>query len=194
MEYLDCEVIHKPTATHQARNLAVYRQAQKDNRRFSLRDKYYFARTLLENDLEKEALPLLRAFAANSRADVADRVEAYKLLARIFAATDPALSLKYLSRSVRLLPPSGEVCCLFGQIYFDAQNWRSACEWYRMALASRSQSGFVNEYYTGFLPNVQLSVCLWKMGDVTSARVFHRAAKSIAPHNAVVLANEAFFK
>lgn len=192
--FLDCEVVHRPSGSHEKRNLAIYRHAVADGKRLGLRDKYYFARTLLENGLVDEALPLLRAFAGNARASAVDRADAYKLLARYAAANDGDKALAYLSRSTRLMPPSGEVCCMFGQIYFDRRNYVQAAEWYRLALASRSGAGFVNEYYTGFLPNVQLSVCMWNLGDAASARDYHNAARAIAPSHPTVTANDVFFR
>lgn len=193
--YLDCEVVHRPTESHEKRNLLIYRNAIAAGKKLRLRDKYYFGRTLIDNGMTDEAALVLRAFASNSKADVSDRVGALKLLSRLsLVQKDFSAALRYLSRAVRLLPPSGEVCCLFGEVYFNRGNWLAASEWYRMALCSRAQSGFVNEYYNGFLPNVQLSVCLYRMGNVAEARAFHIAAKSIAPTNPTVIANDLFFR
>lgn len=193
--YLDCEIIHKPSATHEKRNLNIYRNAIRQGKRFRLRDKYYFARTLIDNGLWEEALPILRAFASDGKASVIDRADAYRLLAiGALDRGDHSDALKYLSRSTGLLPPNGEICCLFGSIYFRRGDYRLASEWYRMAISSRSQGGFVNEYYTGFLPGVQLSVCLWRLGKTEEAKAFHNYAKSIAPNNPVVVANDIYFR
>ena len=193
--YLDCEVVHRPIGTHAERNLAIYRNAVAQGKRLGLRDKYYFARTLLDNGLYDEAVPLLKKFTSCVRADASDRREGYKLLAlHALKHNDTRLALSYLSRSVRLLPPNGEICCLFGQIYFDFGNFTLASEWYRMAIASRDHRGFVNEYYNGFLPYVQLSVCLYRMGQFKEARKYHLAAKAIAPNHPTVAANDKYFK
>ena len=194
VRYLDCEVHHKPTATHEQRNLQIYRRALQERRRFSLRDKFYYARTLVECNQMQAALPILRKFVANSAASVTDRVDAYKLLANsALSVDDVELALNYLSHSVRLLPPSGEICCLFGQCYMQRQMYHSAAEWYRFALSSRSRNGFVNEYFNAFLPNVQLSVCLWRLGDKQEAKQYHNAAKVICPVHPTVLANDKWF-
>ena len=192
--YLDCEVMHKPTSTHEDRNLQIYRKALAEHRRFSLRDKFYYARTLVECNQKETALPILYKFANNPRAYIVDRVDAYKLLAN-FALSDGKTddALKYLSQSVKLLPPSGEICCLFGQCYMERQLYHHAAEWYRFALSSRSRNGFVNEYYVTFLPNIQLSVCLWRLGDKQGAKQYHNAAKRLYPFHPAVVANDKWF-
>ena len=192
--YLDCEVTHKPTATHEERNLHIYQKAIEERRRFSLRDKFYYARTLIECNQEQTALPILYKFANNQRANVADRVDAYRLLTNsALSAGDIGKALHYLSRSVELLPPSGEICCLFGLCYMQRQLYHQAAEWYRFALSSQSRIGFVNEYYVTFLPNIQLSVCLWRLGDKQGAKQYHNAAKALCPNNPTVLANDKWF-
>ena len=194
VRYLDCEVTHKPTESHERRNLQIYQRAIAEHRRFSLRDKFYYARTLIECNRTEDALPLLSKFAGNSRAYAADCVDAYRLLANVSLSKGNIDSaLKYLSKSVKILPPSGEICCLFGQCYMEKQLYRQAVEWYRFALNTKSQSGFINEYYVTFLPNVQLSVCLWYLGDKLSAKQYHNAAKALYPNNPVILSNDKWF-
>ena len=157
--YLDCDVTHNPTATHEQRNLQIYNNALHSNRRFSLRDKYYYARTLVECNQTDKALPILHAFAHNPRAYAVDRVEAYKLLANAaLNADNHAAAIKYLAQSIKILPPSSEICCIFGQCYMNIGQYANAAQWYRFALSCSVNGGFVNEYYVKFLPNVQLSV------------------------------------
>ncbi len=193
--YLDCEVVHRPAASHAERNLAIYRKAIASGRRLCARDKYYYARTLLDNGLTQEAEPILRKVAAYSRADISYRADACRLLARsAIARGDMAYALTCLSRSVRMLPPDAETCCLFGQVYFDMGMWQRAYEWYILAKCSRSRSGFVNEYYSGFLPDVQLSVCCWHLGRQAEGRGYHLAARAIAPSHPSVKRNDAFFR
>lgn len=193
-EYLNCEILHCPSASHERRNLRIYERALAENRRFSLRDKFYYAKTLLECGQINAALPLVLKFARNKRANSIDRVEGYAILANnaLFKEqTDVALG--FLAESVKLLPPNGEICCLFGQCYMQKRSYLYASQWYAYALSSNSQSGFVNEYYVKFLPNVQLSVCLWYLGDKQAAARYHNVAKSVAPNNPTVLTNEQWF-
>ena len=194
VRYLDCKILHRPSASHEQRNLAIYRNAIAEGRWFSLRDKFYYARTLVECGLVSEAMPILKKFATNSRAHTADRVEAYKLLSRL-AVNNGELSLarKYLCESLAVLPTSSEVCCLLGNTYFAETNYLLASQWYTIALACNSQTGFVNEYYSKFLPNLQLSVCYWHLGDRASAAHCHEAAKAISPNDPTILQNDRWF-
>ena len=194
VRYLDCAVCHRPSASHEQRNLGIYRSAIERGKRFSLRDKYYYARTLVECGLVSEALPILKKFVGNSRAYYADRVEGYKLLSRLAASeANFSLARKYLAKSLAILPPSSEVCCLLGNTYFAEHNFLHASQWYTLALSCSNQSGFVNEYFTKFLPNLQLSVCYWQLGDRPSAARCHEVAKSVLPNDPTVLLNDKWF-
>ena len=194
-QYLDCEIVHKPAASHERRNLYIYQTAIHERRRFTLRDKFYYARTLIECNQAEQALPLLQSFASNPRAYVVDRVDAYKLLANYQLSNGRVdMALTYLSKSVRLLPPNAEICCLFGRCYFDKRDYRSAAQWYNYALNTNAQSGFINEFYVKFLPHIQLSVCLWHLGDKQTAKYHHERAKAISPNHPTVVANDKWFE
>ena len=192
--YLDCKVLHRPSASHEQRNLAIYRNAISQGRRFSLRDKFYYAKTLVECGLTDGALPILRSFVKNSRAYSADRVEGYKLLSRLaMSCGNVPLARKYLTQSLAVSPPGSEICCLIANTYYSEQNYLSASQWYTLALHCTNQSGFVNEYYERFLPNLQLSVCYWQLGDKAAAARCHEVAKSISPNDPTILNNDKWF-
>lgn len=195
VKYLDCDVVHTSTADHSERNLAIYRSALTQGRRFSPRDKYYYARTLVENGLTEEAIPVLVDFCRNPKAYVVDRVQGYKILARTSLKTDNgAHTLKYLSKSVALLPPDSEISCLFGDYYVGARRFDLAAAWYEYALNSTYSYGFVNGYYKAFYPSIQLSVCYFYTGNYRRAKRFHERAKSLQPSNPAVVNNERWFK
>lgn len=192
--YLDCDVIHTSTANHSERNLNIYKNALSQGRRFSLRDKYYYARTLIENGLHSEAAPILRKVSKNPRTYIVDRVSGYKLLARSYIKQgDFSLALQYLSQSVALLPPDSETCCLFADVYYFNRNYVYAARWYELAMQSRSQVGFVNDYYKRLYPYIQLSVCWWRQGDFRQAKFYHKLAKACDPTNATVVTNDKWF-
>lgn len=193
--YLDLDIVHSPSASHGERNLGIYRNALAKGKRFSLRDRYYFARTLVENDLYDEAEPILRKFAQNKGAFVADRAEAYKLLARCALKNScPERALRYLSQSTSILSPDAETCCLFGQCFFDTKRYAQSASWYTFALNATSEGCFVNGYYKEFLPCLQLSVCLWISGRREEAKKYHLKAQKISPSHPTVAYNDRFFR
>ena len=192
--YINSDVVHTSCADHSERNLAIYQDALAHNKRFSLRDKFYYARTLLENGLQDEATPILRKVARNAKTYIVDRVSAYKLLARVYLKQNEHKSaLKYLSNSVALLPPDSETCCLFGDAYYNVSNYTYAARWYELALQTQVQVGFVNDYFKRLHPLIQLSVCHWRQGDAHRAKYYHKLAKSCAPTNPVVISNDKWF-
>ncbi|MCM1194951.1 MAG: glycosyltransferase [Firmicutes bacterium] len=194
VHYLNCDVIHVSRADHSQRNLDIYRKALSKGRRFTLRDKFYYARTLADCGLYDEALPILVRFCSNERAYAADRTQGYKMLARnCIKNADCKQAAYYLSKSVAILPPDSEVCCLFGDVEYLKGNYLYATRWYEYALTSRMRVGFVNDYYQTFYPNVQLSVCWWRLGDFRQAKFYHKTVKALYPDNETVLSNDKWF-
>lgn len=190
---LDAEVVHRPSATHQTRNLRIYRAAIANRRRFTLRDKFYYARTLCECGIVQEALPLLQHVAHASRAYSAYRTDSCKLLAQHYLdANDRIRARAILSLALKLAPPDSETCCLFAQSYFDSSDYASAADWYRLALCC-GQQGTSSAYFAEYLPRVQLSVCLWRLGDKAGAAKYHFAARRLFPRDPILLANDRWF-
>ncbi len=190
----DGEVIHTSSQNHASRNLNVYRKAIENKKKFSPRDKYYYARTLIENGMNNEALPVLRKFCYCKNAFSVDKAEAYKLIAKYYLSKlNVNIALKYLSKSVSVLLPDAETRCLLGDCFYVNNDCASAAEWYEFALTSKVQRGFVNDYFKAFYPLVQLSVCYFRMGETDKAKTFHLAAKSISPDNPAVLSNDKWF-
>ena len=195
VKYLDnAEIIHTSHESHEKRNLEIYRKAIEKSRRSSLRDKYYYARTLVENGLFGEAEPLLTSFKSSKRAYLPDRTEACKMLAKRYIADGKVnKALKTLAYSVQILPPNPETCCLLGDCYFADGKYSYAAQWYEFAAASKVQSGFVNDYYKAFYPDIQLSVCYYRLGNYGKAQFYHRLAKSLNPAHPSIIANDKFF-
>lgn len=189
--YLDCDVVHLSHADHSERNLAIYRSALQQGRRFSPRDKYYYARTLYENGLPSEALSVLKEFCKLPKAYVIDKISACKLIARICLKNgDLDTALKHLAQAVTMLPPDAETCCLFADAYYNVGSYLYAAQWYELALKTNVKVGFVNEYYKTLYPLIQLSVCWWRQGDARKAKYYHKLAKACNPTDPVVVNND----
>lgn len=192
--YIDGDVVHTSIADHSMRNLAIYQDALSRGKRFTLRDKFYYGRTLYESGLHVDAVAVLRKVAQSGKAYVVDRVSSLKLIARIFLKQgDTFAALKYLSNSAALLPLDAETCCLFGDAYYSSNNFVYAARWYEIAMQTLFQVGFVNDYYKRLYPCIQLSVCFWRLGDMRNAKYYHKLAKNCDPSNAVVINNDKWF-
>ena len=193
-EYISADVVHNSSADHSARNLAIYQSALARGKRFTARDRYYYARTLMENGMTAEAEPILERFCRNVRAYEVDRAHGCKLLARIsLTRKDYAKALSALSVSVAILPPDAETCCLFGDVYLAVRRYDLAAVWYEYALSSNCQYGFVNGYYKLFYPCVSLSVCYWNLNDRQKAKAYHLRARTLRPTDSTVISNDKWF-
>lgn len=105
--YMDTEIIHASRVSHEKRNLEIYRNALKSGVKFSVRDKYYYARTLVENGLFDEAEPILNKVKRNAGAYAPDRLDSCKILSRKYIGEGKhSRALTILSYGTRILPPT----------------------------------------------------------------------------------------
>lgn len=162
----DGEVIHVSNADHSARNLAMYRKAQTKGKRFTARDKYYFARTLYDCGLCDEAMAMFdcasrcRSLSLTEVVDCKMHIAKMRLnLGENRRALDVALS------AVRLLPPSPEVCCVVGDCFRQCQQMTTAVGWYLLATRAEYSGGFAYDYYRRYYPYMRLSEAFSFLGD-----------------------------
>lgn len=192
-EYLSCEVRHNAKQSHERRNLDIYREAIAARKRFSARDKYYYARTLVECGLPDEALPVLNKCRLDKKLYVADRAEACALAAKILLAQKRISRAKSLVMyALTLLPPSSKLCCEAGDVYLASGSYALAEGWYKTAF-SAADYGFCESCYKHFYPNMQLAVCCWYLGKKEEARAYFALAKAAEPSHPSVVTNERWF-
>lgn len=196
--YLNAPIVHaKPTGRSAGtRNLDIYRSMRQRGERFEPRELYYFARELYYNGYYKDAAENFERFSATDGYAV-NKADACLLLSRCKKQLgDNDGAVRSALGAMLYGPPSAEVCCELGGLFFDMSDYRTAVYWYSRALgASRDikNGAFVNTEYGGFVPLVWLAVCYDRIGDVKKAFSYHLRAQKIHPDNPAVAANREYF-
>lgn len=195
--YSDATVYHKKVKEGEPfRNLRILQKQIADGTALDPRQKFYYGRELLFNNMFQEAAAVLEDFL-QSDGWVVNKTEAclnlcyaYKNLGK----TDKSIAA--LLRSFTFAPPQSEACCILGEYFLNKQNYETAAYWYKQALFCKDNGlsgGFVNVDYGGFIPYIQLCVLYDKLGDKQRAAYYNDRAGEIKPLNESYLNNKKYF-
>lgn len=79
----------------------------------------------------------------------------------------------------------------------DRQDYKRAIFWFELAsnlTMPQKNWGFVMPEYWGFIPNIELSVCHFKLGNIEEARKYNEKAGEYKPNSASVLQNRKYYE
>ena len=177
---LDGEISHLGSGDHSRRNLDIYNNAIVSGKRFSSRDRYYYARTLHDNGLYAEALRLFLRCVSDKMLYQFDRVESCCYCGRLLCAAGKYVAAKrVMMRSISILPPNPEVCCIVGDIYTQLNDLYRAHNWYLLATQTEFYGGFVKDFYKTYYPYLRLSDCYVAFGDNKAAQFYRQKAEIV---------------
>jgi len=91
---------------------------------------------------------------------------------------------------------SAEALCALGESFMKEENWQEAVLWYRAALLCRPKrcfGAFSSPDACGYVPLMQLCVCLDRMGEHHEAARMNEQALLLYPDDPAALANRAYF-
>lgn len=196
--YSDAAITHKKEKTDPGRNIRIYEKMLSENIAFTPRDKFYYGRELYFHGKYNDAISVFNAFLSDENAWTENKIDACRLLADCYLEKDDVPSaLSALCRSLTFSDPRAEICCSFGNIMFEKENYSEAVFWYESALADNSDSkngSFVNPDMRGFVPAIQLCVCYDKLGNRKKAVDFNNLALYFKPFSEAALSNKKYFE
>ncbi len=193
-----CSVTHwKLRPSDPDRNLRIFEKMLAEGRALDPRQQYYYGRELYYHRRWEEALKVLTDFLSGGAGWVEDNIEACRHRAYCWYALgreDEALGALLASFAYDL--PRAEACCDIGQHFLDRARWEQAAYWYARALdcgRPDGRGGFVQPDAYGYLPCIQLCVCLSRMGRQEEARLYNERAAGYKPDSPAVAYNRAYF-
>lgn len=179
------------------RNLRIYEGKRARGEDFSPRERFYYARELLDHRRYADAAVELERFLDRGGGWVEDEIEACRLLSRCRREQgDGAGALQALLDSFRYDDPRAETCCALGAWFQAREDWRRAAFWYELALTRERddrRGGFVRPDCYGFLPCIQLCVCLDRLGRRDEAAAWNQRAGRYKPEDPAYLWNLSYF-
>ncbi|MBQ7094873.1 MAG: glycosyltransferase [Clostridia bacterium] len=176
------------------RNLRIYEKKIADRCKFTPRERYYYARELVDHRRWEEAERQL-GLALREELWRVDRINALRLMSLCHRAKgDHQGALQILLTALSEEAPRGELCCAIADAFFALQDWENAAFWYELALSRPlPQDGFIEKDCYGLSPALQLCVCCYKTGQIEKAKEWNERAAQYAPDCPQVAYNRSFF-
>lgn len=196
-EYLDIAINHKKIDKRDnKRNLEIFENMKK-YQKLNERQQFYYARELYYNEFYDKAILELETFLSNENGWVENKISACLDLYNCYMQIgDSKKAICALTKSFVYDLPRAEVCSKIGDYFFNNKMYLKAVYWYELALKDNldmTKGGFYNLDYYGFIPHIQLCVCLYKLGRIDEAINHNEMAGKIKPKDKVYLYNKDFF-
>lgn len=196
--YSEAAVTHRKTKPSDPdRNLRIFERLLKAGKSLSPRETFYYARELAAHGRDEEAATAFSDFLSSGKGWAENNIEAcrdlYSCLKRLGREPESFSALTY---SLRFGKPRAEICCDLGGFFFAREDYSTATYWYRQALACQrndSSGGFIIPDCYGYIPYLQLCVCMYKLGNFTAANEYNELAGNLKPYSAAYLHNKSFF-
>jgi len=190
----DIAVTHgEKSRTHSRRNLDIYEKQDA----LTDRGRFYYGRELKTHERYKDAIKMYEQFLNDGRGWKEDNIRACIDLADCYIAIEEQESAgKALFQTFLYDKPRAETCCRIGQYFLAKGDDHQAAYWYDLALHPNSQqeAGFYNKDFGSFIPNIQLCMIFFRIGEYDLSYKYHLKAQALKPNDASVLYNVAYFE
>lgn len=180
------------------RNLAIYENKLDAGEILSPRGMYYYARELKDNGKYEEAVEAFLNFLDIGKGWREDNIYACLELASCYERLQRWEQQQFaLFRSFLYDTPRAEACCALGYFYKTRNEFERAIFWFKLATTlskPKSNLGFIQEDYWGFIPFIELSVCYDHIGENILAENYNELAGKLKPNDESVAFNRKYFQ
>ncbi|WP_279380052.1 glycosyltransferase [Sporosalibacterium faouarense] len=180
------------------RNMKIFEKMIKENRKFSPRNLYYYARELFFNGKYNESIEYYEKFLETGRGWIEDNISACFDLSQVYKNIgDSKERLRALFRSFEYDTPRAEVCCEIGYYYKELRRYNKAIFWFDLAMKlekPKDSWGFIRHDSWDYIPLLELCVCYDKIGNTDKAIKCNELAEKIKPDSRAVQYNKKYFE
>lgn len=189
---------HGKVKEYTDRNLQIFKTMEKNNKKFTPRDIYYYANELFDNGYYKESINQYNKFIDTKEGWIEDIKGAYlKIIRALNLINEKDKIVDVAFESLKIDTPTAEIACSLGEYYFEKENYNQAAFWYRVALDSRPSSlnmSLTNSDYYTWIPSLQLTVCYYNLGNLKCSYFFNELAASFDGDKEKIEYNREIFK
>lgn len=207
-EYLDaggkrinsdvCITHAKPHGRQSDRNISIYENLMAKGTELSPRGVYYYARELMDHERYSDAIKWFESFLDSGRGWVEDNIAACSELAKCHLAKNQSgEALSSMLRSFCYDNPRAEICCQIGYYFMQQYEYGQAAFWFGLVLKLEKKDdnwGFRMEDCRGYIPCLELAVCLDKLGEYEKAAKYNEMALEYKPDSPAALKNKEYFE
>lgn len=192
----DIHVTHRRIKFSSDRNLKIFQNRLKKGEQFSVRDTYYYANELFDHKMYEQAIKYYNLLLNNEEAWVEDKIRICSRLTDYYY-NNIEEQKKYIFKSFELSAPRDEFCCKLGALFLNENKFGDAIFWFELAMKlerPKDNWGFFNDYYSTWLPHIQLCICYDRIGNHKLAYEHNEIAAKFRPNDQCVAYNRAYFE
>lgn len=178
------------------RNLELYEKHMANGYDMTPRDRYYYARELMDCG---ETARAEKAFSAFLDADgwLPNRIDAHIRRGQCLQKLNRLMEARaeYLS-AMAYGAPGPDALCAMGGSMMEAGDFAAAAFWYRAAMTAEQDAAggaFIAPDLRTYVPAMQLCVCYERLGLKEAAREMNELALAYRPGDAAALQNRRYF-
>lgn len=178
------------------RNLDLYEKHMKNGYEMSPRDRYYYARELMDCGETAHAEQAFSDFL-QMNGWLPNRIDAHIQRGYCLETLGRALEarIEFLA-SMAYAEPSAQALCAMGASMLNSGNPRAAALWYRAAMDSKadaSSGAFDLPDMRTYIPAIQLCVCYDRLGMIKEAKDMNELALKFHPDDPAAVKNRLYF-
>ncbi len=179
------------------RNLRIFERMLGRGETLDARQQFYYGRELCEAGETARAAAVFERLIDRGEGWAPNLIDACGQLCDCYAAQgERTKASAALLRALCFGPPRAELCCRLGAWFLEENQPETAAFWYQTALqrpADDRSGAFVVPGCHGFIPLMQLCVCLDRMGDHAGAARYNELAGALRPQSPAYLHNRKYF-
>ncbi|MGL5711462.1 MAG: tetratricopeptide repeat-containing glycosyltransferase family 2 protein [Paraclostridium sp.] len=195
--YTDIQIFHQKEKEKTDRNIRIYKEALKNGVILSTRDKFYYSNELYHNGFYEEAIEAYNVFLQDPEAWIEDIKTALISLSKCYELIgNDKMRIDTLLSSFKYMTPRSDYCCEIGYYFLDKKEYNKAIHWYKLATDSNDKEtiGLLDHGTYTWIPNLQLCVCYFNLGDYEKSNYYNEQAAKYVPSNSSVIHNRKLFK
>lgn len=194
----DIAITHTRKKQINDRNIAIYKKYIEEGNELSILGIMHYGMELLNNNILDEAISYFERFLSlNIEWDSNSEWVCLELSACYLKQHDYDKAIKTLLYCFEKCVPRAEICCEVGNCFVYKKDYDIATFWFELALAMKKVTDdfcFVLDMYQEFIPNYQLGICHYSLGDIERAVYYNNEALKIKPNNSNAKKNAVLYK
>lgn len=193
---LNYSIEHRKEKTkHSDRNLKIY-EKQKQTKKFSAREQYYYSRELFDHQKYDECIYELNKFVKMKNVFKENLIDAHYILALCyFQKNKHEKAYSSLVNTFKFDLPRANICYLLGKYFMQQGDYKNAIYWFKTETKCKSNiknGGFCDERFFNYFPYLEMCVCYFKLNDIKKANFYNEKAGKFF-NSTEVINNRNFF-
>jgi len=175
------------------RNLKIYENLMIQGKKFTVRDMLHYAMELHQHKVYQKAIEFYLKFMNMKEISAEDRIYGCSKLADCYYYLgDREKEREFIFKSMEYDTPRPEFCCRLGYYFIEKSQFSQAAFWYKIAIEAPEPSdlwAIQNNISHTWLPQMQLGLCYYQMGEYEQSYHHNKIALSYRPDDQNIMNN-----